>query len=545
MPGAEVSNTINFSAPEGLKSLIILKNGVLSETITSFNNQTTGSYEHKYTIEDLPEGSKVNLTYTATDRMDRTSDPKTFEVTVSSVPAKEIVEITGNVEGNATISGDVTWTSDKIYRLNGFVRVGSDRRDVSGNPVGDQQTGILTIEPGTLIIGDRESKGTLIVQRGSKIIAQGTVESPIIMTSERNAGQREPGDWGGLVICGRARNNQGENVQLEGAYGGWHGGTDDDDNSGVVEYVRIEFAGVPINPNEEVNSLTMGSVGRNTVINHVQCSYGLDDAFEWFGGTVNATNLIAYRGLDDDFDVDFGYSGNVQYGISLRGATQADQSGSNGFEVDNDGAGQLIEPYTSAVFSNITVIGPKRTKETAIQPQFQNAMHLRRSNKIKIYNSFFTGFPNGLFVDGTTTQAHAESGELQLRNVIIAGVEGWGSNGFGGSATSNNAAVRDFNTATPNAPITGGTQTPTDWFLTEDFNNAIYETYTDVGLDAGIFDLGAPVLTAPSGLQEQARWDNTPAAGEFFDQVDYIGAFGSEDWTEGWVEWNPVVAEYR
>ncbi|MDQ3536600.1 MAG: hypothetical protein M3421_13345, partial [Bacteroidota bacterium] len=172
MPGAEVSNTINFDAPEGIKSLIILKNGVLSETITSFNNQTTGSYEHKYTIEDLPEGSKVNFTYTATDRMDRTSDPKTFEVTVSSVPAKEIVEITGNVEGNATISGDVTWTSDKIYRLNGFVRVGSDRRDVSGNPVGDQQTGILTIEPGTLIIGDRESKGTLIVQRGSKIIAQ-------------------------------------------------------------------------------------------------------------------------------------------------------------------------------------------------------------------------------------------------------------------------------------------------------------------------------------------------------------------------------------
>ncbi|MDQ3534344.1 MAG: Ig-like domain repeat protein, partial [Bacteroidota bacterium] len=110
---------------------------------------------------------------------------------------------------------------------------------------------------------------------------------------------------------------------------------------------------------------------------------------------------------------------------------------------------------------------------------------------------------------------------------------------------SNNAAVRDFNTATPNAPITVGTQPPTDWFLTEDFNNAIYENYMDVGLDAGIYDLGAPVLTAPSGLQEQARWDNTPAAGEFFDQVDYIGAFGSEDWTAGWVEWNPVVAEYR
>ncbi|CAN5205927.1 hypothetical protein BH23BAC1_BH23BAC1_07980 [soil metagenome] len=544
-PGATVSTTVNIDAPEGIKSLSILKNGVVTETITNFNNQTTATYDHSYVVEDLAEGTVVNFTYIVSDNLDRTSAPKTFAVTVSAVPSREIVEVIGDPDGNAAIQGDVTWTKDKIYRLQGFVRVGSDRRDVSGNLLSDQQFGTLTIEPGTLIIGDRETKGTLVVQRGSRIIARGTAEEPIIMTSERAVGQREAGDWGGLVICGHAGNNQGPNIQLEGGYGAWHGGNNDDDDSGIIEYVRIEYAGTPINPNEEVNSLTMGSVGRGTLINNVQCSYGLDDAFEWFGGTVNATNLIAYRGLDDDFDVDFGYRGNVQFGLAIRASTLADQSGSNGFEVDNDGAGQLIEPYTSAVFSNITVIGPKRSAETAIQAQFQNAAHLRRSNKIKIYNSFLTAFPNGIFIDGTSTQAHAAAGDLQLRNVVVAGVDGWGNNGFGGSATNNNAAVRNFNTATPNAPITIGAQTPEEWFLTPDFNNKIYPKYQDVGLDAGIFESGAPVLTAPSGLLGEARWDNTPVAGEFFEQVDFIGAFGAENWTEGWTEWNPGIADYR
>src|SRR5690606_18824100 len=135
--------------------------------------------------------------------------------------------------------------------------------------------------------------------------------------------------------------------------------------------------GIPINPNEEVNSLTLGSVGRNTTIEYVLCAYGLDDAFEWFGGTVDAKYLVAYRGVDDDFDVDLGWSGNVQFGLGIRGASLADQSGSNGFEVDNNGSGNDNQPYTSGTFSNITIIGPKKTRDTPISLQFQHCAQLR------------------------------------------------------------------------------------------------------------------------------------------------------------------------
>lgn len=217
------------------------------------------------------------------------------------------------------------------------------------------------------------------------MIANGTATNPIIFTSERNVGEREAGDWGGIILCGKAPNNlpdNGNDRQLEGGYGGFHGGSDAADNSGSLKYVRIEYAGVPINPNQEVNSLTMGSVGNGTTIDYVQASFGLDDSFEWFGGTVNCKHLVAYKGLDDDFDNDNGFSGYVQYGIGIRGTTQADQSGSNGFEVDNDANGSNNTPYTSAIFANMSIIGAKGNAETSISTLFQNGAQLRRNNKL-------------------------------------------------------------------------------------------------------------------------------------------------------------------
>jgi hypothetical protein len=255
-------------------------------------------------------------------------DDNTEPEVIKPITEKPMKEVSG------TLTGDVKFSSDTIYLLKGFVRVGKD----DGTTI--QSTGKLTIEPGTLIFGDRESKGTLIVQRGSQIFAEGEANNPIVFTSERSVGLKQPGDWGGVVICGKAVNNiPGGTGELEGGYGAFHGGTNDDDNSGIFKYVRIEYAGVAINPNQEINSLTMGSVGRGTEINHIQASYGLDDSYEWFGGSVNCTNLIAYRGLDDDFDVDNGFRGNVQFALGIRDANYADQSGSNGFEVDNNGSG--------------------------------------------------------------------------------------------------------------------------------------------------------------------------------------------------------------
>lgn len=535
--GNEVVTTLTVNAPEGVKSISILKNGIVFET-KSFSGETTVNYEFKYQIEELPIGTTINFTFQALDNLDRTSPVKTFSVNVIS---KEILDISGSITGN------VTWTNDKVYRLNGYVRV--------------QDGGKLTIEPGTLVIGDRESKGTLIIQMGGQIFAEGTVDEPIIMTSERAPGFREPGDWGGLVICGRANNNvtavTGLPVELEGGYGALHGGTNDDDNSGIVRYVRIEYAGIPINPNEEVNSLTMGSVGRGTTIDHIMCSYGLDDAFEWFGGTVNHKYLISYRGLDDDLDVDLGYSGKVQFALGIRGAALADQSGSNGWEVDNNGSGSTAQPFTSGVFANITIIGPKKTRETPISLQFQHAAQLRRNSRISIYNSVLTGYPNGLFIDDDrpgSGQA-ALDGELQIRNLILAGVEHWGGNGYGSAGNIFTGAPSE-GLQHPNNPrgvvlkshanFPGGQTAYEDWFNTASFNNQMVAHWGTLGIDGSIFDIGVPKVTpnAGSSLLSAARWDNTPKADNFFEKVSFLGAFGTENWTEGWAEWNAHLVNY-
>ena len=142
----------------------------------------------------------------------------------------------------------------------------------------------LTIEPGTIIKGDKQTKAALIAERGGKLIAQGTATEPIVFTSEMPKGQRKPGDWGGIILCGKAQNNQTE-MQIEGGPRTKHGGNDNSDNSGVLSYVRIEFAGYPFEANKEINGLTLGSVGSGTKIDHVQVSYSNDDSFEWFGGT--------------------------------------------------------------------------------------------------------------------------------------------------------------------------------------------------------------------------------------------------------------------
>ena len=439
------------------------------------------------------------------------------------------------VEVDGVITGTVNWTSDKQYLVKGFLRV--------------EEGGVLNIEAGTVIFGDTETKGTIVVQRGGKINANGTASNPIIMTSEKAPGLRQPGDWGGLVICGKAPNNvPGGTAELEGGYGAFHGGNDAADNSGVVRYVQINYAGIPINPNEEVNTLTMGSVGSGTVIEHVFAGYGLDDAFEWFGGTVNCKYLVAYRGLDDDFDVDLGYSGYVQFGLGIRGASLADQSGSNGFEVDNDGSGSTNAPFTSGTFSNMTIIGPKANRTTAISLQFQNGAQLRRNNKLKIHNSFFTGYPNGIFIDGAGAVDNATANELLVRNTVIAGVEHWGGNGYGSVGTVFTGAPSN-GAQHPNNPRGEALKTNVDgfdvtaWFTTASYSNTILDKWQDAGLNSSIFELGTPGVLPQSGsvLLSGASFSGLPS---FFEQVSFRGAFGTTNWTTGWCDWNCALTTY-
>jgi hypothetical protein len=537
--GTKVQIAASINAPGGIKQVNVLKNGAPFDAITG-SGQTTLAYSKEYVIENLPTGSIVNFTIQVVDNNNQTSTLTTIPLTISAVAPKTIVMVpTGSLA-----AGNVTWTADKIYKLVGFVRVGEEA--VKGTIT---KKTVLTIEAGTLIIGDRASKGTLIVQRGSQIIANGTATNPIVMTSERAVGEREAGDWGGLVICGQAPNNLAEaDRELEGGYGAFHGGTDVADNSGSLKYVRVEFAGIPINPNQEVNSFTFGSIGSATVVDYLQASFGLDDSFEWFGGNVNCKHLIAYKGLDDDFDTDNGFSGYVQYGIGIRGTTQADQSGSNGFECDNNAQGSALTPFTSAIFANITIIGAKGARETAISTQFQHGAQLRRNNKQKIYNTFITGYPWGVYVDSQLGVANlnADKGDIDLQNVVLAGVESWGDNfwGTGGSISylPKGVPVRENEANTAATAILIGMKKPSDWFKGLK-GNQILPNRKATGLNDNLWQVGRPIFTlAASGTALINA--PLPALPAFFDKTDYVGAFKDTDWTSGWSEFSPQTFMY-
>ena len=583
LAGADVSTTVTVDAPEGGYSLQILVNGVEDSNLPSVTLNGTQSQDVvvDYTIPaNAGIGSVINITFKALDKANQESSSALFAVTVSDIPAKEIVEVSG------TITTDTHWTVDKIYRLNGFVRVGTDTKDINapGNAPTIKNTAILTIDAGTVIYGKVGTPGgALIIQRGSKIMAMGTASNPIVFTSEKAIGTRKSGDWAGLVICGKSLNNFGVSAstgvagleELEGAYGGFHGGgasPDAADNSGMLQYVRIEYAGYPINPNQELNGLTFASVGSGTTVDHVQVSFSNDDSFEWFGGTVNCTNLIAYKGIDDDFDTDNGYSGKVQFGLGIRDGNIADQSGSNGFESDNDAAGSSNTPFTNAVFSNITIVGAKATSGTTIDIQFQNGVQIRRNSKLDIINSFITAYPNGIFIDNALgapgTIANATAGELVLKNNVLAGVEGWGGNGFGTAATADEIAALGLSAAGSNHAnnprgrvIAGGVgafsngaftltteiqisaTNPMPWFTSLNVVKAKWNDAT-LGLNANIFEPlnGTPTLLPLAGSILLTGSDFTGYTG--FASVTHKGAFGTTDWTLGWVNWNPQIKDY-
>ena len=338
-----------------------------------------------------------------------------------------------SVTVSADITSNTTWTTGTVVLLQNKVYVTNGAT--------------LTIEPGVIIRGDQATGGTLIITRGSKINAQGTQSNPIVFTSNQAAGSRNLGDWGGVIILGNARNNQPGGVAvIEGgldAVKAQFGGTDDSDNSGVFSFVRIEFGGIPFQVDKEINGLTLGSVGSNTTVDHVQCSFTNDDSFEWFGGTVNAKYLVAFRGLDDDFDTDFGYRGYIQFGLVVRDPGIADQSTSStseGFESDNDGTGTEALPHTAPVFSNITIIGPYRgSTSNSIDPKFRRALRLRRNTYTSVFNSIFTDFPTGIHIDGSAAIANALTDSLRFKNNVFAGM-GTGKN----LDVSSTSAIRNW-----------------------------------------------------------------------------------------------------
>lgn len=427
---------------------------------------------------------------------------------------------------SGNITANETWTNNNIYLLNGWVYV---------------KAGVtLTIQPGTIIKGDFNTQGALIIERDAKIIANGTVDQPIVFTSQKAPGQRSYGDWGGLILCGRASLNQPANVSLgtqqgeaviEGGVGSIYGGgptPNDQDSSGVLRHVRIEFPGIAFQPNSEINGLTCGAVGSKTVIEHVQVSYSGDDSFEFFGGAVNCKWLIAYRGWDDDFDTDFGYHGKIQFAVSMRDPNIADASGSNGFESDNDATGTTNTPITQPIFSNVSIFGAY-CFNSVINSNYKRALHLRRNTRTSTFNSMFAGYPTGLLIESSSTQSNATNGDLRFKNNRIVQM-----NDSLAASTS------------PNPNETNGAFNIQTFFNTGGFGNQLIATSSSLMVNN--LSLTTPDLTLAAGspLLSGASFTDSYLTDPFFTPTTYIGAFdGANDWTDCWAEWDPQNQAYN
>jgi hypothetical protein len=410
----------------------------------------------------------------------------------------------------------------------------------------------MTVEAGTTVKGSFSGSdvAALIITRGSKLIAVGTPSEPVVFTSA--SPNPASGDWGGIVLCGKAGYNLSYNginglYQVEGGIDnangdGLAGSGDavaptpvDNDNSGTLQYVRIEYAGYAYQPDKEINSLTMAAVGSGTTIDHIQVAYAKDDAYEWFGGSVNCKFLIAYKTQDDDFDTDNGFKGKVQFGLIIRDSLIADISTSEAFESDNNASGTTATPKTSAIFSNVTAIGPRATLSNVGSTLFRAGAQIRRNSAISIFNSIFLGWPQGILIDattGTSTALNIEDSSLRLRNVTLAGnTVNLKFSGTGGTTINSDAAL-------------------TSWFTNSYYNNDILTNVSDAKLIQP-FNYITPDPTpfgSPSAgnvkIISGGSFDDPKFTGDtFFDKtVTFRGAIAPagelSTWWKGWTKFN-------
>ena len=490
------------------------------------------------------------------------------------VVTKEVAPV-GVVSNTVTLSGritkDTTLFAKDVNYLSGIVYV---MKGVT-----------LTIQEGAKVMGKSSGAdvAALVITRGAKIIARGTAEKPVVFTSA--AQNPASGDWGGIVLLGTARVNttltwKGTAVagltSVEGGVNdadlglGLAGAGDaafptgnDADNSGVMQYVRIEYAGYAYQPDNELNSLTMAGVGNGTTISHIQVTYAKDDAFEWFGGTVNCKYLIAYKTQDDDFDTDNGYNGNVQFGIILRDSVIADISTSEAFESDNNSGGTTVTPQTTAVFSNITAIGPRATLSNVGNSLYRGGAHIRRNTGISIMNSIIAGWPRAFQFDassGVPVDKNVTDSVIRIKNTTlagntvnidyvrstgtsatygsnadgIAGLTTWFSNPFFGNTILTSASgdrlklIQPFNYNNPDFTPYANNSTPSTTPSTPST-----DAFTSAWGTLGIWD---HVNYTKNGAFTDSKLQNA-----FFEKVTFRGAVATsgtnQTWWKGWTSW--------
>ena len=414
----------------------------------------------------------------------------------------EVIE--GKITSNKVLS------ASKTYLLRGYVQV--------------MDGGTLEIPAGTIIKGEKATKAALIVERGGKLKANGTAEKPIIFTSDQAVGNREKGNWSGIIICGKSKVNSADGTsQYEsgvlGATVAMYGGGANpvlDDNSGELSYVRIEYAGNAIQTDKEINGLTLCAVGSGTKIDHIQVSYGGDDAFEFFGGTVNASYLVAYKNIDDDFDFDQGYTGRIQYGISIKDPLISDAMGtSRGIELENKAA-VANNMYSRPVLSNFTFIGPG----TDGNDKHGAGVHFGLNSRIVLANSIIVGAKtSAVEFNSDFPAAELKAGRSIFSNNMIFG-------------TTASYLLKDVTSFASVADLTG---------YLNGFGDFSVANVAAAGLTNTSISAPNLLLKSDSPALGKAKYEGDLA---FFTKETFIGAMGTTDWTKGWASWDPQNNKY-
>ena len=397
------------------------------------------------------------------------------------------------------INQDVTLTNDTTWVMTAAVFVGG--RTELGDPVPENGP-TLTIEPGTRIVGTKQGRTALVISRGSKIVADGLPWAPIVMTGENYESTGAlSADWGGLVINGAAPINTCSTPPCE-AVGegdsGAFGGDNPEDSSGVLRYVRVQFAGDKVTDVDELNGIAFQGVGNGTVVDYVQVHRNADDGVEFFGGTVNVKHLVLTDNEDDSVDWTMGYQGKMQY-VFVKQIQDQTVDTDNGMEMDNLEQNNDATPRAQPRMANFTMIGKAG----------ENGMLVRRGTGGNWSNSIFTGFGTCLDIDSAATYAAAGTPENP------SGVLSW------------NNTILDCNTN-----FVEGDEGGEPWTVASFFNSPAFSGNMEADpMFDGIFPPDNASYLSGFPL-------DTAVYDDFFEDVDYIGAFRSREsaWIYGWTE---------
>jgi len=502
--------------------------GAESYTVQRADGATGGTFadegtadETSFTVDGLTAASTYRFRVFAT-RGSEQGPASEVQTTTTNLP----VALVG-----ADITANRTFHSDTIYRLTNFIHVGNGAK--------------LTVQAGTRVEGEQGS--ALFIMRGASIEAIGTAAQPIVFTSSREVGQRQPGDWGGLILIGSARINRSNDVILEGT--GTNNSTNDTifysggnvagdaASSGRLSYVRVEFAGFGPAPNQELNSVTFAALGSGTTVDHVQTLAGLDDSFEWFGGRVDGKYLVSYESGDDHFDASEGFQGRVQFMIAYQDTVLPPRAFSGNLSsdpqgIENDGCDAQTgtctfnsTPLTTPMFANFTLVG---TGPDVVPSGGGVGMLLRRGVGGYYVNGIIARWPNAaMSVRDQATWDRVEAGNLIVRNLLLA------------------ENAKSFTISSGHFPVASDSAATLTAWNVQVAAGATASLFTSFPSRPAAPTLGTMDWTPPAGSAAASGGTGAftgtlqTVGGTFVTGTDYRGAAapGGEKWWQGWTSY--------